>query len=303
MNLRVLKSFLVVCQTGNITKAADILHISQPALSRQMQELESEVGAELLARGKRQVTLTAAGLQYQLRAREILAMSETASREAREAACTGDIAGRVRIGVVESFAMNALAREALAWEKAHPRVQFDMYAATGDAICAKLDRGELDYGIVIEPVEVAKYRVLRFPVSERWGLIVKEGSPFWDRAEVTLPEAKSRPLVLPSRNIVEDEVTGWFSEIPGTLRIIARQNLATNAFSLLREGDCDLLVIEGAYGLRPTPGFRFVPFAPEIRCGHRLIRRKQDRLARAASAFWEQLERFCREGGEAAARG
>ena len=295
MNLRVLKSFLVVCQTGNITKAADALHISQPALSRQMQDLEEEVGTPLLVRGKRQVSLTAAGLHYQMRVRELLALSENAAREAKEAAGKGELTGQVRIGVVESRAMALLAREISRWQKEHPRVQFNVYSGNGDAIGSKLDRGELDYGIVIEPVEVAKYRVLKYPVRERWGFIVREGSPLWGRESVTLAEAKKRPLILPFRNLVEDEVAGWFAELPGPVRTVARINLSNNAISLMRATDCDALVNEGAFAMRPVPGFMFVPLDPPKYTGHRLIRRKQDRLSRAAAAFWDQLSALCNE--------
>ena len=286
MNLRLLKSFLVICQTGSITRAADLLHISQPALSRQVQDLEEEVGTALFARGKRQLALTAAGQRYQASARQMLALAEGAAREAREAASAGEIAGRIRIGVVESTAQ-------------HRRVQFDVFSGNGDAISERLDHGDLDYGIVLSPVEVAKYRVERFPATERWGVAVRKGSPCWGRKSVSIDELKERPLILPFRNLVEDEVMGWFSGSPGALRIVARFNLCSNAFCLMRRMDCDAILCEGAFTIRQSPEMQFVPIKPERLVVHWLIRRKQDRLSRAALAFWDRLDRVCREGGRA----
>ncbi|MCG5030873.1 LysR family transcriptional regulator [Mesosutterella sp. OilRF-GAM-744-9] len=296
MNLRVLKSFLMVCRTGNITRASELLHLSQPALSRQIQELEEELGAPLFLRSRRQVTLTEGGLLFQKRAAAILALAEDAAAEVRQALRSGELAGRVRIGVVESNAMKILAREIARWRSEHPRVEFEILSATSDSISSWLDRGTLDMGVVIEPVEVAKYESEVFPVTERWGALVGKGSALWERDSVSLAELKAQPLILPYRSIVDDAVSGWFENVPGTLRTAGRVSLVTNALPLIEAGIGAAVCIEGAVAIRPSPECRFVPIEPEIRTGHRLIRRRQGRLARTPELFWNELSALC--GGD-----
>ncbi|MDL2058420.1 LysR family transcriptional regulator [Mesosutterella sp. AGMB02718] len=293
MNLRVLKSFLMVCRTGNITRASELLHLSQPALSRQIQELEEELGAPLFLRSRRQVTLTEGGLLFQKRAAAILALAEDAAAEVRQALRSGELAGRVRIGVVESNAMKVLAREIGRWRAEHPRVEFEILSATSDSISSGLDRGTLDMGVVIEPVEVAKYESLVFPVTERWGALVGKASALWELDSVSLAELKAQPLILPYRSIVDDAVSGWFENVPGTLRTAGRVSLVSNAFPLIEAGIGAAVCIEGAFAIRPSPECRFVPIEPEIRTGHRLIRRRQGRLARAPELFWNELSALC----------
>lgn len=155
MNFRVLKAFLAVSRTGNITRAAQQLHISQPALSRRIVELEEDVGAPLFERTNRRLTLTDRGMRFEAHAREMLEVYERMKRDMAEA--PEALTGKVRLGCVESsvaeFAYDVVSR----MRAEHPKVTFELYSADGDDIRAGLDQDRLDLGILLEPVESAKY--------------------------------------------------------------------------------------------------------------------------------------------------
>mgnify|MGYP000559142193 CR=1 FL=1 len=169
MNTKVLKTFLTICRVGSITKAAQLLYISQPALSRQIQDLEEELGCKLFDRSKRQLSLTESGFLLQQRAQEILNLDERTKKELREN--SGFLSGELRIGCVESSAVRFLADKFQAFRAAYPQVQFELYSADGDDIRSALDHDRIDMGILLEPVEAAKYDAIDLPVADRWGIV------------------------------------------------------------------------------------------------------------------------------------
>ena len=175
MNTKVLKTFLTICRVGSITKAAQLLYISQPALSRQIQDLEEELGCKLFDRSKRQLALTESGFLIQQRAQEILNLDERTKKELRENA--GFLSGELRIGCVESSAVRFLADKFQAFRATYPQVQFELYSADGDDIRSALDHDRIDMGILLEPVEAAKYDAIDLPVADRWGIVVREDNP------------------------------------------------------------------------------------------------------------------------------
>lgn len=155
MDLRVLMSFVTVCRLGNITRAAEALYISQPALTRQIQELEQELGCQLLVRSTRSLSLTENGYLFMLRAQEILDLAKQAKNELSE---NGDILhGVIRVGIVESKIMDYFADAVVQFNKKYPHVQFEVYSADGDDLKRNLDENKLDMALLIEPVESAKY--------------------------------------------------------------------------------------------------------------------------------------------------
>ena len=153
MDLRLLEYFLAVAKVGNITKAAEQLHVTQPTISRQLAELEDMLGVSLLIRGKRQVTLTDAGVLFQQRASDILALMEKTQRDLADQ--NDLVGGTVALGCVESCASRMLPEVLSEFSQRHPGVHYELYSADGDDIREKLDRGDLDFGILLEPIEAA----------------------------------------------------------------------------------------------------------------------------------------------------
>lgn len=297
MDLRTLKAFLAVCRCGSITQAADLVHLSQPSLSRRMQDLEDRIGAKLFDRSRRRLQLTDAGVLLQARAAEIVEIAERTLADISE---SGEfLTGSVRLGCVESSAIRFV-MEAVRHAKARsPHVDFELYSADGDDIRSALDADRLDMGVLLEPVESAKYESVPLPAADRWGLVVKADSPEAALSEIDCARAASLPLILPRRSIVQDVVAEWFGTPVERLRVVMRHNLPTLSICFVREGLGALLCVEGSYAMRPTEGVRFVPLAPERLARHVLVRRRGRRLAKAPEIFWRHIAaEAAGEGGE-----
>lgn len=283
MDLRLLEYFLAVARAGNITKAAEQLHVTQPTISRQLMELEELLGTPLLTRGKRQVTLTDAGVLFQQRAREMVDLMEKTRRDLSEQKDL--VGGTVSLGCVESCASRMLPEVLKEFSALHPQVRYELYSADGDDIREKLDRGELDFGILLEPVEAAKYDGLRLPYREVWGLLMRRDDPLAEK-EVLLPQdVLPLPLLLPRREIVQDNIAGWFGVKRGGLNVFSSQNLINNAALLVEAGLGYAVCVGGAFDIRGGEELCFRPFAPERTTGHVMAWKKNRVFHSAASRF------------------
>ena len=296
MNTKVLKTFLTICRVGSITKAAQLLYISQPALSRQIQDLEEELGCKLFDRSKRQLALTESGFLLQQRAQEILNLDERTKKELRENA--GFLSGELRIGCVESSAVRFLADKFQAFRATYPQVQFELYSADGDDIRAGLDQDRLDLGILLEPVESAKYESISLPYADRWGIVVPKDSPEAKLEAVRVSHLTELSLLLPRRWILLDVVASWLGVEREKLQVRMVQNLATNSFEFVRRGFGAMLCVEGAYRIRPAEDVVFVPLAPERRTAHKLVRRRNRRLGEACEVFWMRAKEMLQSSEE-----
>ncbi len=289
MNLRLLEYFLAVSKTGNITRAAEQLHITQPTLSRQLMELEEAVGAPLLIRGKRQVTLTDAGILFQQRAEEIVSLME---KTRRDLADQGDlVGGTVTIGCVESNASRMLPKMLKDFSALHTKVQYELYSADGDDVREKLDRGDLDFGILIEPVEVAKYDYFRLPYWETWGILMRSEDPLAKKETLCAEDILPLPLIMPRREIVQDQVAKWLGTERSRLHIFAGHNLINNAALLVEAGLGYAVCISGCFEIRKSDHLCFVPISPKQTSGH-VMAWKKNRVFHSAAT---QFLRFVRE--------
>lgn len=285
MDSRVLKYFLTVAQVGNITKAAHILSITQPTLSRQMMALEEEVGSQLLIRGRRELRLTNNGLIFQQRAREILSLIEKTEQDIS----TDDqqITGTISIGCVESSISKSLAKLIVAFSKKYPLVKYNIYDANGDDIKEKLDWGHIDLGIVLEPVEMAKYDYEPLYQGERWGITVKKDSPLASASYINHNQLANKPLLVSGRLIVVEEIMSWFDVPKDQLNIIQTHNLLSNSIPYVEIEFGTIITIEGAYDLVNHDHITFVPFQPEKISNHVLIWKKKKVFSEATELFMQ----------------
>ncbi|MBU5626113.1 LysR family transcriptional regulator [Oscillibacter sp. MSJ-2] len=288
MDLRLLEYFLAVARAGNITKAAEQLHVTQPTISRQLMDLEEVMGTPLLCRGKRQVTLTDAGVLFQQRAEEIVTLMEKTQQDLADQ--NDLVGGTVAVGCVESSASRMLPEVLKNFAAQHPRVQYQLYSADGDDIREKLDRGELDFGILLEPIEAAKYDYLRLPYWETWGLLMRSDDPLAEKAAMTVEDILPLPLILPRREIVQDNIAGWFGVERSQLHIFAGHNLINNGALLVEAGLGYAFCVGGCFAIRQTEGLKFVPLTPERTTGHVLAWKKNRVFHPAAHHFREFIE-------------
>ena len=242
-----------------------------------------ELGTVLLERGNRKISLTDAGILFQQRAMELVTLLDKTQRDLIDQ--QNLVGGTVSIGCVESSASKMLPEILSSFAKEHPMVQYDLYSANGDDMKEKLDRGEIDLGILLDPVETAKYDYIRLPVQDRWGIILEGGHPLARQGFVSLEEASRLPLILPRREIVQEEIASWFGIKRNKLNVFALHNLLTNAIPLALAGLGYPVCVEGAYTIRPVEGIAFVPITPERFAGHVLAWKKNRVLASAATRF------------------
>lgn len=189
MEIRVLKYFLAVAREGSITKAANSLHLTQPTLTRQLQDLEKELGQKLLLRG----TLTTEGMIFKKRAEEIVEMVEKTENEFRSLSDT--ISGDIYIGGGETDSMKHIAKVIKEIQDEHPQVKFHIYSGNAEDVTEKLDKGLLDFGVLIQPIDLSKYDYITLPEKDVWGVILRKDSPLAAKEVITLEDLIDIPLL------------------------------------------------------------------------------------------------------------
>ena len=288
LDIRVLKYFLAVAKVGNMTQAAKDLHITQPTLSRQLMDLEKNLGTELFVRKHKQITLSDSGFLFQQRAKEIAQLADKVCREIAEQ--KSQIGGTVTIACVESIASCLLPEIMAGFSQDYPSVKYELYSADGNDIREKIDRGNIDLGILLEPIEVAKYNFLRLPCYEKWGIVMRADSPLAQKEVISTEDIQGLPIIIPRRTIVIAEIAKWLGMEEDELNIVASHNLPTNGLLLSRQGIGYLICVEGAFTVRPMAGLCFRPFTPERITGHVMAWKKNHIFSQATLRFLEFVQ-------------
>ena len=291
MELRVLRYYLTVAREENITRAAEILHITQPTLSRQMAELETQLNTKLFERSNRKVSLTDAGILLRRRAEELLALADKTEREF--SGHDEEQTGLISIGCGVSAAVtDALPRLVETYAQNYPKVQFELRTGSAAVTKDQLDKGLLDLGILIEPVEIEKYDFLRLPVKEVWGILMLETDPLAQKNVITPRDLQNLPLIV-SWRIREREAKAWFGGSIEDLNIFCTYDMIDNAALLV---ECHLgyaFTIAGAVGKRE--GLCFRPLSPTVTNTSVLVWKKYQPMSPAVLKFLE----LCRNAFQA----
>ena len=207
MDVRVLRYFLTVAREASFSRAADALYMSQPTLSRQIRDLEEELGTTLFVRTNRNVTLTRDGMRLRRRAQEIVELMDRTREEFEN--LDEDISGDVCIGSGETHAMRALARVAIDVRREHPGVRYHLFSGNADDVTERLDRGLLDFGVVIDPADLHKYDFLRIPGSDSWGLLMPADHPLAAKEAVSPGDLDGVPLLVSRQSMVAGDLARW----------------------------------------------------------------------------------------------
>lgn len=262
MENRVLKYFLIVAREENITKAAEILHISQPALSRQLMQLEEELGAKLFIRGKRNITLTDEGVYLRQKAQEIIDLTEKTEQEFANGITS--LSGVISIGMGETAASSYLADLIYEFREEYPDVRFEIISGNADETKEQLDKGLLDIGILLEPTDFSKYNFLRLPVKDTWGVVVPSKCPLCKKEYVTVEDLKDRKIFMSNRAINHSLFSSWFGDFYNSKNIYLTVNLLYNAAMFVAKGMGCAITIDGAVQLYNHPDLNFRPLYPKI---------------------------------------
>lgn len=285
MELRVLKYFLAVAREENITKAAVLLHLTQPTLSRQLMQLEEELGVQLFRRSRYHIELTEDGMLLRRRAQELVDLAEKTTREftMRETELMGEIA----IGAGETRSMSFLSRAMVSFRERYPKVTFRIFSANADDVKERLDTGLLDMGLLTEPVDVGRYAFCRMKERDLWGVLVRMDSPLAKLSAVTPDDLSQVPLIVSGRERVQQELGNWFGDRWEQLQIAATFNLNLNAANMVRYGVGTAL----SFDLNFTfDDLRFIPLSPTMSTGTVLVWKKDQVLTPAVEAFHEHIK-------------
>lgn len=287
MELRVLQYFLAVAREGNVTRAARMLHVSQPAVSRQLMQLEAELGVKLFDRTSHSVTLTQEGVLLKRRAEEMMELAEKMRRDFE--GVRDDVAGEVAIGSGELRAASSLARALVAFQKEHPLVRYRLYSANADSIKQKIEHGTLDMGLLPMPAQIDRYEFLRFPCLEEWGVLIRKDSPLACKSAVTADDLMTVPIMMSSRETVQNELASWFGGRFDRVRVVGTYNLPYNAAMMVREGMGAALCIRLDCHY---PDLRFVALTPPLALGSALVWKKSQVHTPVVSALIDFLRTF-----------
>lgn len=288
MELRLLEYYLAIVREGNISKAAEALHVTQPTLSRQMTQLEEELGTTLFQRGKK-IVLTDAGRMLERRAEEIVSLVDEMEEEISH---PDDIEGVISIGSGGLSASKVLTECMGGFRKLHPKVQFLLYTNSADYVSDQLDKGLLDFGLLLEPVDISKFDYIRMKDRERWGLLLRKSHPLAQKEYVTREDLWNETLITSNRLPVQKELLNWLGKPANELDIMATFNLITQGISIVESGFASALTLEGSVDTLSRDRFAFRPLDPELDMTTVFAWKKELRGYGAAGAFLQYFRKY-----------
>ena len=287
VELRTLRYFLAAAQEGNITRAADILHITQPTLSRQIMELERELGTTLMLRGKNGLTLTDDGLFFRQRAEEIVELADRLEQNFTER--KSDVSGLIAIGASESVGSRLFARLIKRFSDKYPLIQFYLYNEMADNIKDRLEKGLVDVGLLLEPVDTSRYDFVRLSQKETWGILMRDDHPLAERKTIAPDEIAEYPLILPLRERVRNEILNWMRKEEKDLTIPLSYTLLSNAALMVEAGLGCAFCLDGALAIHSSPHLSFVPISPEHTTRSVLVWKKNQMFSPATALFIQEI--------------
>lgn len=286
MELRVLKYFLMVSREENITKAARLLHVTQPTLSRQLMQLEDELGVKLFERSNHSIVLTNDGLLLKRRAQEIVSLAEKAQKEL---SAEKSISGEIEIGSGEFKSFSFFSDILSAFSRQNPNVVFNLYSGNADNIKERLENGILDIGLLADPVDISKYEFIRLPQKEVWGIFVHKDYELSKKPFVTPEDLAGLPLIMPHRRMVRDELKNWFGDVYDNMKVFAIYDLLYDAAVMVRKKLGVVLSIELESKFEDL---KFIPLAPKLEFGSVLVWKKNQIYSACSEAFIDFSKKY-----------
>lgn len=292
MELRVLRYFLAVAREGSVTGAANFLHVTQPTLSRQIKDLEEELGTKLFVRHSHSVSLTPDGMRLRKRAEEVVDMIE--KTEAEFAVKEESVEGDVHIGAGETRVMRHVAEVIHELRKDYPNIHIHLYSGNLEDVTERLDKGLLDFGVLIEPVNLEGYDYLRLPATDTWGLLLRRDHPLARLPAIRPKDLEGVPLLTSRQRMVDNEFAGWLGREGHSLDTVGTYNLLYNASLMVTAGVGCALALDGLIHTQGTP-LTFRPLEPRVETHLNLVWKKYHPLSQAAERFLAQFQETLQE--------
>ncbi|MCG7337960.1 LysR family transcriptional regulator [Staphylococcus sp. ACRSN] len=295
MDLRTLFYFVTVAKEESITRAANSLHITQPTLSRQIKDLEEELGVKLFKRSNHHIHITEEGVLLKHRAQELLDMSQKLQDEFKY--IDKQIEGNVYVGCGETIGIQIIAEIFKDIQKEYPNVYFHIYSGNAEDIEYRLDKGLLDFGILIQPANLNKYEALNLPSSDRWGLITRKDSEFAHYSQIDREVLTDVPLICSrqaiDKTIPNNEFLSWFGENDEEMNVVATFNLAFNAGMMVKANIGHAISLENLIDTSEENNLCFIPLYPVLEAKHNIVWRKDHTFSKAAQLFLDRATTVC----------
>ena len=265
-------------------QARDIKYYSP---STDLTALERELGVTLMLRGKNGLTLTDDGIFFRQRAQEIVELADRLEKSFVER--QNNISGMVVIGASETVGSQTLSRLIKEFSGKYPAVQFTLYNETVDNIKDRLDKGLVDIGLLLEPVDVTKFDYVRLSQQDTWGLLVRDDHPLTEKESLTADDVAPYPLILPLRDNIRVEILHWLGRDEKELTIPLFYTLLSNAALMVAEGLGCAFCMDGALAIRSDPRLRFIPLEPRRVTHSVLVWKKNKIFSPATSLFIQEI--------------
>ncbi|WP_175639599.1 LysR family transcriptional regulator [Metabacillus schmidteae] len=292
MELRVLRYFLTVAREGSITGAANILHVTQPTLSRQLKDLEQELGKKLFIRSSHSVILTDEGMLLRKRAEEIVDM--VGKLEAEFSSKEETISGEIYIGGGETDAMRQIASVAKELQINYPNIRYHLYSGNSDDVTERLDKGLLDFGILIQPADLSKYNYVNIPAKDVWGVIMRKDSPLAFNDTIQAVDLLNVPLICSrqamKQTLNKNEFADWFGEDFDKLNVVTTYNLAYNAAIMVEEGLGYAITLDKIVNTSSDSTLCFRPLEPRLESSLNIVWKKHQVFSSATDMFLKAIQ-------------
>lgn len=287
MDIRTLQYFLTIAREKSITGAAEVLHMTQPPLSRQMRELEEELGKKLFIRGNRSITLTEEGMILRKRAEEIISLMEIARTEINVA--QQHLSGEIYIGAAETVGLRSIAQGIKALQKKHQGIHFHLYSGHANEVMERLDHGLLDFGVVLEPVDLRGYDYIKLPNTDTWGLLMPKDCSLAKKDSIRADDLEGIPILFTNQSLADNEFSGWMSGNFVQLNIVGTYDLLFNTSILVEEGVGYALCLDKIIRLGENDNLTFRPLEPRLEVGLYLIWKKHQNFSKTAAVFLDTM--------------
>lgn len=289
MELRVLRYYLAICQEKNITNAAAELHISQPSLSRQIHDLEDELGVTLFQRGHRQITLTEDGYYLRDRARELVTIADNTARTLSKAEI---IAGELNIGAGQTPAMEPIMKIVDQLTTAHPQVRINLVDEDADTVEKRIKEGTLNFGIVMGDRPLNEFNSIILPSRNQFVAVFSKDLSLANRSKIDPADLLKYPVLLSSQKFVSDKFHKWWGNLAGQVKSNATYNLAYNASLLAKQGHQVMITYHGLVDTSHESGLVERPLSPKITDPNILIWRKATHQSNLERLFIDQIHQL-----------
>lgn len=288
MEIKTLRYFLAVAREENMTRAAELLHVTQPTLSKALKALEDELGKKLFTRHSFSISLTEEGVLLRDRAEDLISMADKIEQEFLS---LDDVTGgELYFGLAESYQIRYLARELRKLKEHYPGLRYHITSGDTEQVTEKLDKGLLDFAVVCSTPDAARYRFLEFPEADRFGLIVPADHPLSGKAFVTPGDLAGLPLFC-SEQSWENDIRPWAGDCFEKLHLEGSFRLSYNGSMFAREGLGFLLTLEHLIDVSPESGMLFLPLAPALDLRFYLIWNRYQTFTPIAERFLKQISR------------